>query len=57
MLGTLPDSADGRVVTYHGWPLYRYAADKAPGQHRGQDVFLNGGEWYVMTPDGKPLIP
>jgi len=56
-LGTLPNPAGGRVVTYHGWPLYRYAADSAPGQHRGQNAFLNGGEWYVMRPDGKPLVP
>ncbi|NUH42601.1 hypothetical protein HUF15_38775 [Streptomyces samsunensis] len=57
LLGKLPNPAGGHVVTYNGWPLYRYAADKAPGQHRGQDVFLNGGYWYVMKPDGKPLMP
>ncbi|MEV5989098.1 hypothetical protein AB0L85_29575 [Streptomyces sp. NPDC052051] len=57
LLSTLPNPAGGHVVTYHGWPLYRYAADQVPGQHLGQDVFLNGGDWYVMRPDGKPLIP
>jgi predicted lipoprotein with Yx(FWY)xxD motif len=57
LLGKLPNSAGDHVVTYNGWPLYRYAADKAPGQHRGQDVFLNGGYWYVMKPDGKPPMP
>ncbi|MFL4910454.1 hypothetical protein ACJ6WF_46930 [Streptomyces sp. MMS24-I2-30] len=56
-LGTLPKPPSGYVVTYHGWPLYRYAADTTPGEHSGQDVFLNGGNWYVMKPDGKPLIP
>lgn len=57
LFGTLPDPAGGEVVTYNGWPLYRYAADKSPGEHRGQDTNLNGGVWYVMQPDGQPLIP
>ncbi|MFB7499841.1 hypothetical protein ACFC09_35030 [Streptomyces sp. NPDC056161] len=56
-LGTLPKSPSGNVVTYHGWPLYRYAADTTAGEHSGQDVFLNDGNWYVMKPDGEPLIP
>ncbi|WP_185148918.1 MULTISPECIES: COG4315 family predicted lipoprotein [Streptomyces] len=41
-MGKLPNSAGSHVVTYNGWPLYRYAADKAPGQHhaavRGADA-------------------
>jgi predicted lipoprotein with Yx(FWY)xxD motif len=57
LLGTLPDPAGGEVVTYNGWPLYRYAADKVPGAHRGHDITLNGGAWYVMTPGGEPLRP
>lgn len=57
LLGTLPNPSGGEVVTYNGWPLYRYAADKAPGEARGQDTNLNGGMWYVLTPEGKPLIP
>jgi hypothetical protein len=24
---------------------------------RGQNVDLNGGEWYVIRPSGQPLIP
>jgi predicted lipoprotein with Yx(FWY)xxD motif len=57
LLGSLPDPAGGEVITYNGWPLYRYAADKTPGQHRGQDINLNGGRWFVMRPSGEPLIP
>jgi predicted lipoprotein with Yx(FWY)xxD motif len=57
LLGTLPNPAGGAVVTYNGWPLYRYAADKNPGDHKGQDRYLNGGTWYVMTPEGEPLVP
>ena len=40
-------------MTYGGWPLYTYAADTAPGVASGQDVNLNGGYWYVLTPAGK----
>lgn len=57
LLGTIADPSGGEVVTYNGWPLYRYAADRSPGEHRGQDRYLNGGDWYVMSPDGDPLIP
>lgn len=39
------------------WPLYGYTADTSPGDARGQDTYLNGGVWYVMQPDGQPLIP
>jgi predicted lipoprotein with Yx(FWY)xxD motif len=43
------------VVTYKGWPLYTYVADTAPGQATGQAVNLNGGLWYVISPDGKVI--
>lgn len=55
LIGTLANPAGGEVITYNGWPLYRYAADKSPGEHRGQDRYLNGGVWLVMQPDGEPL--
>ena len=45
------------MVTYDGWPLYTYAGDVGPGQAAGQDIDLNGGEWYVIRPSGQPLIP
>jgi predicted lipoprotein with Yx(FWY)xxD motif len=32
LLGSDPDPAGGRVVTYNGWPLYTYITDTAPGQ-------------------------
>ncbi len=57
LLGSDPDPAGGRVVTYDGWPLYTYAGDVQPGQANGQDIDLNGGEWYVIRPSGRPLIP
>jgi len=57
LLGSDPDPAGGRVVTYGGWPLYTYSGDVRPGQVTGQAIDLNGGEWYLMRPSGQPLIP
>ena len=57
LLGSAPDPAGGRVVTYNGWPLYGYTGDVGPGQATGQDIDLNGGEWYVMRVSGQPLVP
>ena len=34
LLGSDPNPAGGRVVTYHGWPLYTYVADKLLGRRR-----------------------
>jgi hypothetical protein len=39
-------------VTYNKWPLYTYLGDGGAGQANGQDVNLNGGKWYVITPSG-----
>jgi predicted lipoprotein with Yx(FWY)xxD motif len=52
MLGSDPDPAGGRVVTYDGWPLYTYVADTKPGDAIGQATYLNGGYWYVLSPSG-----
>lgn len=54
LIGSLPNPATGgRIVTYDGWPLYTYVADHAPGQATGQNLDLNGGYWWVITPSGK----
>lgn len=55
LLGSDPDSAGGRVITYAGWPLYTYVADSAPGTATGQAITLNGGLWYVISPTGKVI--
>jgi predicted lipoprotein with Yx(FWY)xxD motif len=55
LLGSDPDPAGGRVVTYGGWPLYTFTGDTQPGQATGQDINLNGGKWYVIRPSGQPL--
>ena len=53
-LGTV-ERRDGRKqVTYAGKPLYFYAHE-SPGQVLCHNVDLNGGLWWVVGPDGKPL--
>jgi predicted lipoprotein with Yx(FWY)xxD motif len=55
-LSTLADPNSGaRIVTYSGFPLYRYAGDLQAGTANGQALFLNGGPWYVLTPGGQPV--
>jgi predicted lipoprotein with Yx(FWY)xxD motif len=53
LLGSDADPAGGRVVTYHGWPLYSYTADVYAGQTTGQGIDLNGGYWYLIRPSGQ----
>ncbi|HEX9642478.1 MAG TPA: hypothetical protein VGC11_00570 [Acidimicrobiia bacterium] len=49
LVGTT-DRDDGTVqVTYGGHPLYRFAADSAPGDTNGQ---LVGDVWFAATADG-----
>jgi predicted lipoprotein with Yx(FWY)xxD motif len=52
LLGSDPNPAGGRVVTYNRWPLYTYVVDTAAGQAKGQALKLNGGLWYVLAPSG-----
>lgn len=55
-LSTLHDPNTGaRIVTYNGFPLYRYAGDVSPGTANGQDLFLNAGPWYAVDPGGQPI--
>jgi predicted lipoprotein with Yx(FWY)xxD motif/mono/diheme cytochrome c family protein len=51
-LGSAPSPTGGKVITYHGWPLYTYVADTTAGSAAGQDVNLTGGYWYVITTSG-----
>ena len=41
-----------RQVTYRGRPLYYYAHEGA-GEVRCHNVFLNGGNWWVIGTDGR----
>ena len=59
LLGTVSrtDVLSGQTVqqvTYDGKPLYRFFADKAPGQTSGEDLFDSftrpPGVWYLVSP-------
>jgi predicted lipoprotein with Yx(FWY)xxD motif len=57
LVGSVAFSSDVRVVTYNRWPLYTYTGDGSPGESNGQATDLNGGWWYLMSPNGVPLVP
>ena len=48
-LGTIKRPGGGVQVTYSGFALYRYSADKKAGQVLGQGVKR---AWYAVTPAG-----
>lgn len=64
----MPEAADGAMaaklgttmrkdgttqVTYAGWPLYTYVADKKPGEANGNDIDAFGAPWYALKPSGE----
>ena len=53
LLGTAPNPGGGRVVTYHGWPLYTYLDDASAGHAAGQGANHDGGYWCTMRPSGQ----
>ena len=53
LLGSDPNPAGGRVVTYNGWPLYTYTADKKSGDAVGNDIKSFGASWYALLPTGE----
>jgi predicted lipoprotein with Yx(FWY)xxD motif len=53
LLGTLQRPDGSTQATYHGWPLYYFSRDQGPEETTGQDVHGFGGEWYLITPEGK----
>ena len=52
LLGTTPRTDGTTQVTYDGHPLYFYAHEDRH-EVRCHDVFLNGGNWYSVQPDGR----
>jgi predicted lipoprotein with Yx(FWY)xxD motif len=52
LLGTVKRRNGKRQVTYAGKPLYFYAHE-GPGEVRCHNVNLNGGFWWVISPDGR----
>jgi predicted lipoprotein with Yx(FWY)xxD motif len=56
LLGVTRRSGGALQVTYNGWPLYYYVDDRSPLQILCQNVFVFGGRWLVVAPDGT-LVP
>ena len=57
-LGTIKRDDGDLQVTYHGHPLYFYAADASkPGKTKGEDVKQFGAGWYVLGANGKAVKP
>jgi predicted lipoprotein with Yx(FWY)xxD motif len=55
-LGTITRGDGDKQVTYHGHPLYYYAADAStPGKTKGEAITQFGAEWYVVNAKGKPI--
>jgi len=56
LLGTTKRTDGAIQVTYNEHPLYFYAHE---GKHEAKchDVFMNGGNWYVVKLDGNPAPP
>lgn len=52
LLGQVEADDGSQVVTYAGWPLYRYDSDDI-GEASGHEVDENGGEWFAVTADGQ----
>ena len=52
LLGTITRSDGGTQVTYNGMPLYFFAADKNPGDTKGQGV---KNVWFVEDATGTPI--
>jgi predicted lipoprotein with Yx(FWY)xxD motif len=53
LLGTTERTDGTTQVTYGGHPLYFYAHE-GKREVKCHDIFLNGGTWYAIQPDGQP---
>jgi predicted lipoprotein with Yx(FWY)xxD motif len=55
-LGTIKRDDGDIQVTYHGHPLYYYAADAStPGTTKGEDIEQFGDGWYLVSAAGKSV--
>ena len=51
------EEVDGTLqVTYDDHPLY-FSSREGRREVKCHDVFLDGGNWYVVQPDGDPAPP
>jgi predicted lipoprotein with Yx(FWY)xxD motif len=56
LLGTTQRTDGTTQVTYNGHPLYFYAHE-GKREVKCHDIFLNGGNWYVVQPGGDAAPP
>lgn len=56
LLGTTKRTDGAIQVTYNDHPLYFYAHE-GKGEVKCHDIFLNGGNWFVVQPGGDPAPP
>jgi predicted lipoprotein with Yx(FWY)xxD motif len=55
-LGTIKRDDGDMQVTYHGHPLYYYAADASTrGSTKGEEIDQFGAEWYLVNAQGKSV--
>jgi len=55
-LGTIKRGDGDMQVTYHGHPLYYYAADAStPDRTKGEDIEQFGAGWYLVNGRGEPV--
>lgn len=52
LLGADSNPKGAHVVTFGGWPLYRYVGDTLPYAANGQGVRSYGGRWYLVSRSG-----
>ena len=52
LLGTTKRRDGTLQVTYHGWPLYRFAPDVKAGQTAGEGINHFGGLWWAVSRSG-----
>jgi predicted lipoprotein with Yx(FWY)xxD motif len=55
LLGTTRRANGSEQVTYAGHALYRFAADRKPGQTKGEGSQAFGAGWDVLSPAGKKI--
>jgi predicted lipoprotein with Yx(FWY)xxD motif len=54
--GTIERPDGDMQVTYHGHPLYYYAADAStPDNTKGEDIEQFGAGWYLVGAHGQPV--